>query len=120
MSETCKLCGEESELLISHIIPKFVFRWMRETGGKYFRAPINPNVRKQDGFKQKLLCKKCEANLSISEKWFSENVFKPYLETHNNVVKYTPDMSRFIISVLCRILLTSEDIVSKEKSTLSK
>jgi hypothetical protein len=115
MKQSCKLCGEEGELKDSHIIPKFVFKWMKKTGGNFFRIVLNPNLRPQDGFKQKLLCIKCEQRFSHCEKWFSENIFYPYLETNNNVIHYTNELGKFIISVLWRILLVTEDQQDNEK-----
>lgn len=109
MRQACKLCGIEKELLKSHIIPKFVFKWMRNTGGKFFRAPLNPNVRLQDGIKKKLLCKECEKKFSTNEKWFSENIFYPYMNTNNNVLPYNNKLAKFIISVLWRVLILSND-----------
>jgi len=31
----CKLCGNRDELKASHIIPKFIYKWMKETGSGY-------------------------------------------------------------------------------------
>ena len=102
MKGKCNLCGNERELQNSHVIPKFVYKWMGKTGGKFFRTPSNPNIRQQDGIKQRLLCHECEQLFSINEKWFSENVFYPYLNNNHNVIQYNQELARFIISVLWR------------------
>jgi hypothetical protein len=102
---TCNLCDSQKELAESHIIPKFVFKWMKETGGKYFRTPLNPNKRIQDGVKKYLLCYGCEQSFSKNEKWFSEYIFYPHLNTHKKFIKYDENLGRFIISVLWRYLL---------------
>ena len=111
MNAKCKLCGKEKKLLLSHIIPKFVYKWMQNSGGKFFRTLENPNVRKQDGTKIELLCIDCEQKLSKSEKWFSENIFYPYLERNKNIIVYGKELAHFIISVLWRVLLI-EKLVS--------
>lgn len=115
MKGICKLCEKERDLKLSHIIPKFVFRWMQRTGGKYFRTLENPNIRNQDGDKTRLLCDDCEQKFSKSEKWFSDNIFYPYLETNNNVIRYNSELSRFIISVLWRTLQADNEESLKDE-----
>jgi hypothetical protein len=44
------LCGETNELRESHILPGFVYPWMKETSATgYLRFRQQPNVRVQDG-----------------------------------------------------------------------
>lgn len=105
----CKLCNSEKKLLKSHVIPKFVFKWMQTTGGNYFRTPSNPNKRAQDGYKEELLCSDCEHFFSTNEKWFSENVFYPYLNSNQNIILYERELPKFIISILWRILILIEE-----------
>lgn len=114
MKGVCKLCDKEKKLSESHIIPKFVFKWMQKSGGKYFRNPLNPNARMQDGFKPNLLCKNCEQIFGTNEKWFSENIFYPFLNKNKNTIKYGKELSKFIISVLWRILLLSKETLTNE------
>jgi hypothetical protein len=48
----CRLCGEMKELQESHILPGFVYRWMKETSATgYLRFAQQPNLRVQDGVK---------------------------------------------------------------------
>jgi hypothetical protein len=124
----CHLCEENKELAESHIIPKFVFRWMKNTGGKYFRAPLSPNQRMQDGFKQYLLCFDCEQKFSKYEKWFADNIFFPYLNNRTKFLEYDENLSNFIISILWRRLLLNkiegkeyfEDVFNDWKSYLNE
>lgn len=101
----CHLCGQDKELAESHLIPKFVFRWMKNSGGNYFRTPLNPNVRMQDGFKKHLLCFDCEQKFSKYEKWFADNIFFPHLNKKNEFLEYNENLGNFIVSVLWRRLL---------------
>lgn len=39
------LCGETKPLRNSHIIPKFVFDWIKETGTGALRSGQNMNIR---------------------------------------------------------------------------
>jgi hypothetical protein len=76
----CALCQQERPLVISHIIPKFVIRaFKRETITGYLRNAINPNVRYQDGPKEKLLCAECDnVRFSDAESAFAERVFNSH------------------------------------------
>jgi hypothetical protein len=75
---TCRLCGEERDLQESHRIPRFVFRWLRETSPTGMRHSKNPNVRVQDGWKCHYLCRGCENRFSQWEAEFARHVFRPY------------------------------------------
>lgn len=79
MPTVCALCQQERFLVDSHIIPKFVIRAFKaETITGYLRRPTNPNVRYQDGHKQKLLCEECDnERFSRAESAFAEHVFNP-------------------------------------------
>jgi hypothetical protein len=74
----CRLCGVISELRESHILPAFVYRWMKDTSATgYVRSSQQPNVRAQDGVKVHLLCGDCEARLNQWETEFARRIFYP-------------------------------------------
>ena len=50
------------------------------------RKPDNPNIRHQDGLKEKMLCKDCEQLFSKYENIFSREIFYPHV--HNNKTKF--------------------------------
>ncbi len=104
----CKLCGEKKTLEESHIIPKFVFRWLKQTGGKYIRKADNPNKRVEDGVKEYLFCRECEQLFSKLEDKFARDLFYPYSNEQVCEFKYDSDLLRFSISVLYRILLIDQ------------
>ncbi len=116
----CKLCSKDKELVESHIIPKFIFKWMKETGTEFLRAGRSPNLRNQDGIKEYLLCNECEQLLGKSEKWFAENIFNPYLKNNQVVFIYEDLLSKFSVSLLWRILLTSDIREQNNKSRFEK
>jgi hypothetical protein len=103
----CALCYEELKLMKSHIVPKFVFNYLKKTSltGK-FRDPTNFNKRLQDGPKYKLLCENCEQLFSESERYFSENIFSPYIHDVKMKLKYDYNLKYFIESIHWRFLLT--------------
>ena len=115
----CALCLKEKELLDSHIIPAFAFKWIKNTSATGFlRTAITPNLRQQDGLKSKLLCKRCEGLLNDYETLFTKNIFYPYVETElddsgiaTGRIKYfgyDDWLLRFIISLHWRFLVTKD------------
>lgn len=103
--EHCALCGEQSVLQASHIIPRFVFEWQRKTSATgHIRSSQNPNLRVQDGPKPRMLCSSCEQLFSSWEKKFSEECFVRLNNGTVNNVPYGPWMLKFSTSVSWRIL----------------
>lgn len=106
----CKLCQEPAQLQLSHILPAFAFRWLRESaGGGHLRNSITPNQRVQDGEKRYWLCNACELLFGKSEKLFADRVFYPYLENEAGAYHYGPWLLHFCASVSWRILVASLD-----------
>jgi len=121
----CSLCLHSTSLCESHIIPSFAYKWLKETSATgYVRGGINPDIRKQDGPKLKLLCEKCEGILNKAETLFANNVFYPYVNMELDdygcatgtvkSIQYNDWLLRFIISIHWRLL------VSKDYSTNNK
>lgn len=77
---------------------------MKQTGSVYHRNIINPNIRMQDGLKEKLLCQECETLFSGFETYFSKNVFYPYLRNTKISIRYNQNLFKFLVSLLWRIL----------------
>jgi hypothetical protein len=103
---SCRLCGLSKPLQNSHIIPKFVFDWMKETGPRFLRRPEQPNVRYQDGQKETLLCWDCEQLFGLDEHRFAERVFRPFLANPNQEITYDEFLIRFSVSLSWRILVS--------------
>ncbi len=102
--DKCKLCGEEHILRKSHFIPKFVFKWLKETSATgYLRQSTNINLRIQDGLKENLLCDNCEKKFSRFETYFANEFFYPYVNNKKNIFHYDSRLMSFIISLSWRI-----------------
>lgn len=115
MKGICALYDEETELQESHIHPKFVIKHTKKTGSKYLRSFVNPNKREQDGIKIPLLGFRAEQEFAKREKWFSENIFKPFLNGKHNL-EYDENLYYFAISFLWRVIrleLKSGDLSDK-------
>lgn len=100
----CALCLQEAVLRESHVLPAFVFRWLRKrsvTG--HIRITSNVNQRIQDGIKKPWLCGDCEQTLSREEQAFSSRLFGPWLGGTLRV-EYGPWLMRFCTSVSWRVL----------------
>jgi hypothetical protein len=102
----CRLCHQEAELQLSHVIPAFVFRWLKESSGNsHIRQSREPNQRVQDGEKRHWLCVSCEQLLSDAEREFSLRLFRPYLDTPGSIFPYSGWLLKFCASISWRVLL---------------
>ncbi|WP_311748748.1 hypothetical protein [Proteus penneri] len=110
---TCALCDSDNiELQLSHIIPKFVYDWLKETSITPFIRDIkNVNIRHQDGDKQYLLCNVCEKKLAVYENELASYFFKKIANyrTQKKEIQITEKMRMAVLSILWRALLTSKD-----------
>ena len=101
----CQLCGKTGQLELGHIIPAFVFRRKMETSATgYMRPTYSPNRRVQDGLKDYILCRSCEARFSEWERAFSQNIFEPGLKHDRASFRYGRWMAKFAASVTWRVL----------------
>lgn len=106
LKSKCALCQNEAVLENSHIIPKFIYDWQKETSGNgYLRFAPEINRRVQDGAKSPMLCGLCEDILSVLETKFSREVFHPFVKSTASDVKYDSWLLRFSVSVCWRILV---------------
>jgi hypothetical protein len=117
---TCALCGKGEDLQLSHIVPKFIVNWLKESSATGFlRGAANRNVRIQDGAKMRLLCSACEGELSRLEKSFAEEVFFPYQNEAVQRLSYDESMLKFIVSMGWKILYSEQDLVRQKTPNLT-
>lgn len=102
----CAFCGRPRPLRLSHIIPKFVFDWLKRTSATgVLRVGYEINRPVQDGFKTRLLCQDCEQDFSSNwETPAAREVFLPMVEQEAKHVRYGPWLARFAVSVSWRVL----------------
>lgn len=77
MRGICQLCLKDADLLESHIVPKFVWKWHSNPVPGGVRTNRAPDLKVQDGPKINLLCSECEQRLSAWEKLFARRIFLP-------------------------------------------
>ena len=102
---TCRLCNQEADLKLSHILPAFVFRWIKKTGSGHLRHGMEPNRRIQDGLKRYWLCSSCEDCLNLSETAFAKNLFYPYIDDSRSQIRYSRWLLHFCASLSWRVLI---------------
>lgn len=106
----CSLCKQKRELILSHIIPRFIGKWIKDTSATgLLRGVIEPNKRLQDLPKIKLLCVDCEKTLSKYESYFANKVFYPFFQDDIEGIEYDDNLIKFIISLTWRTLLFTYD-----------
>jgi len=107
MSDLCKLCQVSDDLQVSHVLPRFVGKYLKETSATGFLTAVAENgrpSRAQDLYKRKLLCNKCESVTNEAETFFANNLFYPFKQ---NILKNIPvdiRFGKFAVSVGLRVL----------------
>ncbi len=83
----CRLCYTKSSLKESHIIPKSMFKFIRDKtmDNRFYELGINTNKIIQDGPKEYLLCNECEQKIGRFEKYFKRIHLYEATKNHNGV-----------------------------------
>lgn len=76
MIDECKLCKNVRNLQNGHIVPSFIYNWLKDTSVTgHIRYGETPNVRVQDGFKRFWFCWDCEQKMQKWETQFQQKIF---------------------------------------------
>jgi hypothetical protein len=100
----CRLCQAYGQLRLSHIIPKFVFRFQRDRSVSAIRSHLKPDRPVQDSRKIYFLCDGCEQRLSLWETAFKREVYDPYHAGSLDFLRYGPWLLKFATSLSWRAL----------------
>lgn len=113
MIGTCPITSRECELQESHIYPKFMWEFLKKTGGDKFRSIECPTKIIQNGEKIPLLSKEAEEMFCKHEKWFAERIFIPFCTKKTSIsqISYQKELYFFTISLLWRRLYTTIDYI---------
>lgn len=102
----CRLCQKEKPLEVSHIIPKFVFKYHKKTSPTgNIRSTKNPNLIARDGEKLPFFCSDCEGVFSKWETRFATDIFHPYQNKLKSKFEYNDWLYKYLASVSFRVLL---------------
>ena len=105
MENNCRLCNINTNLDESHIIPSFVFKWLKDSSGTgYLRFSDQPNRRVQDGKKYFWLCRECEERLNLWETRFANVIFHPFNKGQTDTAAYGAWFLKFCVSISWRVL----------------
>lgn len=105
-SNYCRLCQKNTGLELSHIIPKFIFKYQKKTSPTGFvRSVKSPNRIARDGEKLPFLCGNCEDMFSRWETKFASNIFHPYQSGEVQQFEYEDWLSKYLASVVFRVLM---------------
>jgi hypothetical protein len=100
----CALCGAETDLELSHIVPKMVMRTLKKTAVGNIRSSENPNIPAQDSEKHYMLCGNCEDLFSEKETYFANTIFHPYIKKEKMKFDYDGRLFYFLTSLSWRSL----------------
>ncbi len=103
-AKVCALCETLGRLRQSHIVPKFVFDWVKRQGGGRIRGGTEPNIPLQDGPKLPMLCSSCEARFSAWEREAANRVFRVVHSSPSSRFEYGEWFLPFAVSVSFRVL----------------
>lgn len=104
MDGDCAFCGEHKILKESHVLPAFVYKWLRTRSGTgHIRRTDNPNKRIQDGLKLYWLCGDCEGRFGQYETEFAKKIFHPW-QKGKNLISYDDWLLKFCVSISWRVL----------------
>lgn len=107
MSPLCKLCQDSDDLRVSHILPRFFGKYLKETSATGFLTAVDENgkpSRSQDLYKRKLLCNRCESVLNEVETFFANTVFHPFKKGELKTIPVDDRLGRFAVSISLRAL----------------
>jgi hypothetical protein len=104
IQQQCAFCRKRAQLMESHVLPAFLFRWLRERGmTEHIRFLQNPNRRIQDGIKKPWFCSACETHFSGYETAFAGRFFHPWIAGTRRI-SYDNWLLKFCTSICWRVL----------------
>ena len=111
------MCGRNADLQASHIIPKFVGKWIKDTAATGFLAKvIGESVKRvQDLPTIRLLCSGCEQRFSALEKYFADNIFYPFHKNDIGSFEYNCRLESFAFSLGWRVLKEGYEAFKSER-----
>ena len=107
VSTLCKLCQDSDDLRDSHILPRFVGKYLKQTSATGFLTAVDTDdqpSRSQDTCKMMLLCGRCESILNKAETFFAKTIFHPFQQRGPMTIPIDDRLGRFAISISLRAL----------------
>ena len=117
-TESCALCGRSGDLQASHIIPKFVGKWIKDTSATGFLASATDGERVQDLPTFRMLCSDCEQRFSKLEKSFADKIFYPFHNSGDSRLEYGSWLEPFAVSLGWRVFKAGYEVVKSKNPAL--
>ena len=121
----CKLCKKDDDLRVSHVLPRFLGKYLKDTSATGFLTAVDVSgkpSRSQDLYKRRLLCDQCESVLNEAETFFADKVFYPFMKDELKSIPIDDRLGRFAVSVSLRALwimqLVKHPLVERWKDQL--
>lgn len=116
----CAFCQNAKPLCESHVLPAFVFKWLRGRSGQSFlRRTDNPNKRHQDGIKLQWLCIDCEQLFNRFETPFASKVFHHWVAS-DKIIPYDDFLLKFCTTLSWRVSRYSREHTTAGTFTLQQ
>ncbi len=113
-TDHCFLCGEQENLQLSHVLPKFTTNWIKKTSGK----PGHKRLRRgyddtisQDGPKFHMFCSNCEQLLGRDEAEFRKRAFGNSYLYSSEKIPYGEWMLRFAVGLMLRVCIVELNFI---------
>ena len=123
----CKLCKKDADLRVSHVLPRFIGRYLKKTSATGYLTAVDMNgkpSRSQDLCKRRLLCDNCESVLNEAETFFANKVLYPFKKDELKTIPVDDRLGKFAVSVSLRALwimqLVEHPIVMKWEDQLDR
>ncbi len=104
MATQCILCQNNPPIENSHVVPKFIVRYLKDQSPvSYLKHSWDYNKKLQDGWKGAHLCAECD-NETVSE-WeghFKKNWFTPFIVDQKDELFVDEKILYFLLSLLFR------------------
>ncbi len=118
MIATCSLCLQKKELQASHVVPRFVGKYLKSTSATGFMTGTRAEERVQDFPTLPLLCPECEQRFSKLEAYFANEIFFPFHEKNVRDFQYDARLQAFVVSLSWRTLKATYEDMSQEAPDL--
>lgn len=122
----CMLCKKNNDLRVSHVLPRFIGKYLKATSATGFLTAVDENgnpSRSQDLYKRRLLCDQCESILNEAETFFADRVFYPFKKDELKSIPVDDRLGRFAVSVSLRALwimqLAKHPLIERWKDQLN-
>lgn len=110
-NQTCILCRKSPPIQSSHILPKFVIKWIKNNApAGHLRWSAQPNKPEQDAWTADYLCKACEQRLSHVENALKQEVFDHAVARASGTFSYSSSVGPAVLSMFFRHLRFTADV----------